>query len=537
MQRTRLIVGGAVGLALILVVMALGYGLLATRQAMGALQRLELPQAAASAEQALPIASSLNVITFRQIPDLRLWQTSLELISNLPQHLTALQAQTLDPTLAPTPPNLSVTLQQLQQDADQTWLLQYLFSTQLGAAQNALAQTQIIHDQLLTGRRQILIVLQNTHELRATGGFMGSYAIVTLNHGQLEHVEIQDIYVPDGQFIGFVTAPPGVQEYLSSGRGLRLPDANWWPDFPASAQQILTYFALGNESGLDGMVAVNLEVIEALLTVTGDVYVPDYQLTVTPENLADALRSQRDDFFPGSIAKQHILERVFNQVKFKLAELTPAQQRQLAQVIHQAIQHKQLQLYANDDQLQSLLNRYQASGQLDHQQADFYFLAVESNVGINKANRGVTRQLQLDLQPESSTITTTFTNTNLVPGIRRNATTRPDTSPHYANYQRWYVLPTASVTAIQIDNQPSPTWHEQIITTSTGQELKEIGVFIPVPAQSTVTAQLVLSHPPLPANPTLAIQKQSGLPDTLYRINLNQQTQEVVLNQDQVISF
>src|SRR5579859_7780532 len=91
---------------------------------------------------------------------------------------------------------------------------------------------------LLTNTHRYVILFQNSEELRATGGFMGSYALVELQNGRLTKLDIQDIYQPDGQFYGFVEAPPGVKDYLSSGKGLRLPDANWSPDFPTSAAAI-----------------------------------------------------------------------------------------------------------------------------------------------------------------------------------------------------------------------------------------------------------------------------------------------------------
>lgn len=124
---------------------------------------------------------------------------------------------------------------------------------------------------LMTGNHRLVVLLQNSDELRATGGFMGSYAVIELNEGVIHQLHVQDIYVPDGQFTGFVTAPPGAAEYLSSGKGLRLPDSNWYPDFPTSAQSVMQFFALGKETQIKTIVAINVEVVEELLNITGPI--------------------------------------------------------------------------------------------------------------------------------------------------------------------------------------------------------------------------------------------------------------------------
>lgn len=52
-----------------------------------------------------------------------------------------------------------------------------------------------------------LVLLQNNMELRATGGFIGSFALITFENGKLIDANVFDVYSADGQLKGYV-APP-----------------------------------------------------------------------------------------------------------------------------------------------------------------------------------------------------------------------------------------------------------------------------------------------------------------------------------------
>lgn len=536
-----------VGLLLITAAIWIGYGINQTIQAVNAFKTGELTAAAESAERALPIAHTVNRLTLGRVPDVRVWTSGLEILQQTPTMISTWQSSLdisqTNPISDSTTDTTSLTayFTTLQTVADQlpkTWLIQRIYPEQVRTANQMLSDISVLYQTTLTGKHTFLILFQNTHELRASGGFIGSYALVTLNNGRLGQIDVQDIYVPDGQYTGYVTAPAGVQEYLSSGRGLRLPDANWWPDFPASAQQVLAYFALGQESGLDGVIAINLEVAESLLTITGDVFIPDYQMTITAENVADALRSQRDEFFPGSITKQHLLASFFNQMKFKLANLPPSQQQKIFEIIPPLISQKHIQAYANDDQLQALLIKHEAAGLMTNEpEATDYVYLVESNVGINKANRGVSREVQLDIAESTSSLKLTLTNANPATTAATAQVERPDLSPHYVNYQRLYLPAEADVTSLSINQTQISQWHEDTITTYTGEHFKQVGFLVTVPAQTSSLVTIEWHHPQLSTPPTMMLQKQAGLPIAHYRLTYQGETRDTWLNQDTWLSF
>lgn len=83
-------------------------------------------------------------------------------------------------------------------------------------------------------KQTYLVLLQNNMELRPTGGFIGSFALLTFNKGQLLDFEVRDVYSTDGQLKGHVEPPTELKEHLGEA-GWYLRDSNWDPDFPTSA--------------------------------------------------------------------------------------------------------------------------------------------------------------------------------------------------------------------------------------------------------------------------------------------------------------
>ena len=117
--------------------------------------------------------------------------------------------------------------------------------------------------------KDYVVLLQNNTELRATGGFMGSYARLRFRNGTLQSTKFEDIYEPDGQLYGYVKPPAPLDKAFENG-SWKLRDSNWDPDFRVSAPQIAWFFSQGGEV-VDGLVALNLTTVLKVLDF-GDAY-------------------------------------------------------------------------------------------------------------------------------------------------------------------------------------------------------------------------------------------------------------------------
>ena len=94
-----------------------------------------------------------------------------------------------------------------------------------------------------------LILFQNNTELRPTGGFIGSYGLMTVKSGSMGSLSIHDVYEADGQLKAHVDPPMAFRDYMSQPNWF-LRDSNFDPDFALSAQQAEWF--LEKETGGEG---------------------------------------------------------------------------------------------------------------------------------------------------------------------------------------------------------------------------------------------------------------------------------------------
>lgn len=355
---------------------------------------------------------------------------------------------------------------------------------------------QIFSD-MLSGKHRWLVLLQNTDELRATGGFIGSFLDVSVEDGALS-ATVRDVYEVDGQFEGTTPAPPGVAEYLSEGKGLRLPNANWWPDFPTSATKILDFFALGNQQNIDGVIALNLTLVEDILRITGPVYLPDYEVIVTADTIHQVARADRSLFFPGSHQKPHFLQQLFNVLSFTISSGNAEMQQKIVTRVLAGLQQKDVQIFSPKPELQKVWKQLGVANELEvPPNADWAFLSLESNVGINKVNRYVTRTLDLVATDTTLQATVTIQNRYQDPEIG------------YIDYHRFYVPGNATLSSLTVDGKTTD-WTRESVTTPTGQVWSEFGFLVPVLAQQQ--KQIIATFQlPQPMPKTLFVIKQPGV--------------------------
>lgn len=393
----------------------------------------------------------------------------------------------------------------------------------LSKIENLVPHMQAIHEiasHMGVGTHRYLVIFQNSDELRATGGFTGSYAVISIVDGVVQPIVIEDIYDADGQFTGKIPAPNGVAQYLSSDNGLRLPDANWDPHFPTSAKQILQFFALGERDNFEGVIALTDTYFEDLLAVIGPIWLPDYQLTVTPENLTSVLRTDRDDFFAGSIQKKHLLGQFQNQVVIALSQNENAF-LQLMTITTKHMNQKNILAYSSHEELQMLFTKLGIDGGVFIHDAASSLAFVESNVGINKANQHINRELSLTSSGSSLTANYRITNTNKPPLTTELSnlveTQTPITTPKnqakhlsYVNYQRVLYPAEWDITSLSVSGAEAVEQNSTTRVISPGKELTETGFLVVVPEQHETLVTITFNTKKPVAGTTLELYKQPG---------------------------
>ena len=384
------------------------------------------------------------------------------------------------------------------------------------------------------------ILLQNNMELRPTGGFMGSYVQLTFNQGQMVGIEAQDIYVPDGAITGHVNPPEPIQKAFKQG-WWRLRDSNWDPDFPTAVQAIRWFFEKGGVDVGQGVIAINLEVVEDILNHLGSIELTDYNQQITSDNLyAVAQYEAERDFFAGSTQKRDFLQSLINSIFYQNQSISFDQLHQIISSINQHLTQKNIQINVNNPQIQSVIEQKHWDGKLvfktqDNTTNDFFF-SVDANLGANKANccieKVVTQTVKEDPDDYQISSTITYTNHSPVP------TPKPPKywGGDYENYTRIILPSNAELTHIQVSNNDQIK-REISITNRDHLNLTEYGFFVLVPHNETVVVDLEHIIPKKQSSLTYqnSILRQSGIAPYTHTVDFitPQQILTKVLSMDQ----
>lgn len=120
-------------------------------------------------------------------------------------------------------------------------------------------------------KKTYLILFQNDKERRATGGFLTSYAIFTVQKGKIEKEVSDDIYNLDNSISSHPRAPDEILTYHKGVNQFNLRDSNLSPDLVESIKLFNSlYEDSPQEIDYDGIIAVDSTVLVDMLTVFGD---------------------------------------------------------------------------------------------------------------------------------------------------------------------------------------------------------------------------------------------------------------------------
>ena len=139
------------------------------------------------------------------------------------------------------------------------------------------------------GPRTYLILAQNNHELRGTGGFISAAGTVRLDAGRIADLKLSDSYAVDN-FAQPHPAPPRPLAEQMGTQLLTLRDSNWSPDFPESAQVARALFLQDQGVATDGAIALDLEAVRLLVAALEPLQVAGVGQPVTGDNVIEWMK-------------------------------------------------------------------------------------------------------------------------------------------------------------------------------------------------------------------------------------------------------
>lgn len=346
----------------------------------------------------------------------------------------------------------------------------------------------------LIDNKTYLVLLQNNHELRASGGFMGSYVKLKFGNQVLKSLEVKDIYQPDGQVPaqGYVEPPAAIKEAFPYG-SWKLRDSNWDVDFSVAGEQVAWFFGQGGEKA-DGLIAVNLSLISRWLEILDGVKVFTYDQKVTSKNLASLaqryaeINHEKRDFL-GAVGTA-----LWERSKFA----NPIELIKLSSLIYKELQNKQILVWVSDKDLEKEIINRGWGGDLGSYMGNYLYF-VESNLGANKANCCISRQVTQRIDNRNETLEIKYKNNNEFKDPKPPIFWGGD----YHNYLR-IVLPAVA----QVKD--ADKYDIEI-----RDKFKIVGWWVLVPAGQEVTTKLEYD---LPISKQILVKRQPGIDNFPYKL-------------------
>ena len=405
------------------------------------------------------------------------------------------------------------------------------------------------------GPQRYLILAQNEDEMRATGGFITGAGVVTVQEGRITDLDFRDANNVDNWRDKPYAFPP--QPFYDFMRlelfGFR--DANFWPEFPVSAEKAMQLYEYGLDAPpFDGVIAIDQEFLRILVDATGPVPIPGTDQRISADNVLQTLRQARD-IQEGQEIQEWVRDRkaflggfaaaIQAKIEMDLGSIDPLK---LATNLVGAAEDRHLSIYMRDPQLGAVLAANGWDGSLPQAPPGDFLMAVDTNMGYNKANIFIERALDytVTLTPQSQAhLTVTYRHTGQTTGepcyqgvdqeFEEAAEYLAIADQCYWNYLRVYTPAGSTLLDSSRHTVPGETLYSETTWDSAGQTIEDIpwlttfANFLLVPQGEEVITTFTYQLPtgvivPLASGESLYqldIRKQPGMKDEIARITVN----------------
>ena len=263
-----------------------------------------------------------------------------------------------------------------------------------------------------TGEKRYMIIMQNDKEIRATGGFWTNYATFKINNALLSSdFSSKDMYSIDltldliDAVHTFPAAPAAYQQYLKVER-MYARDANISPDYPTAIDQFMYFYKLAMPLApaeikpIDGIIAIDTQVIKELMEITGPVTVNG--VTYTSENVVLELETIASLALREQVGRKKVLGDLMEAMLINVFESDKNLWSKLVDKAVDLSTRKHIIGYTFDPEAQALLEEYNLAGRIiDPVEGDYSFV-VSTNLGGDKTNWFVKKEVEHILSKEGN---------------------------------------------------------------------------------------------------------------------------------------
>ena len=280
---------------------------------------------------------------------------------------------------------------------------------------------------------RLLLVAQDSLELRPTGGYIGSYGVLHFSGGtvRLERYEAtEDLPPPQPP----LTPPRELAGFLPGHWGLS--NANWWPDFPTSAAVARELYKRQGGGEVGGVLAITEYATARMVGAVGPLKLPGYAQPVVEDGFDRRALFEVELKRPLDQPRKRFLielaDVLFDRMFHLPADRVPA----LADAVARSVGAGDLQLWFSDPVRQQQLAGTVIAGSLPQASSDFLML-VDANLTASKANLGLTKQVHYRVRRQGGQLVAHLE-------VRvRNDEPQSGINPLYNGLLRVYVPPRA----------------------------------------------------------------------------------------------
>jgi hypothetical protein len=315
---------------------------------------------------------------------LKLIQDSIPDLEIASQYLVVLENATVSIDKTGLPVTLRTILDRLDQE--------------LPDLRSGLLVAQMLPEALgMDGRRSYLILAQNSDELRATGGFISGAGLVVLEGGRFISIEFENANgIDDWRNKPYGDPPRPFREFMGMDIFL-FRDANFWPDFPTSAEMAMDLYIYGKGVGVDGAIAIDQQFVQSLLGAIGPLYVLGLDRTINENNVLPELQNEwgpTNDQIDWITQRKAFMGPLANSFRFKMeSDLPNLDFLAIAKALSETVREGHFQFYSRDPKHATLLAKAGWDGRQNTKSAQDFVQIIDTNMGFNKVNAVVDREV------------------------------------------------------------------------------------------------------------------------------------------------
>lgn len=232
------------------------------------------------------------------------------------------------------------------------------------------------------------VFFENSGEIRATGGFPGSLAILTGNQGILSSI-FSDIYAFSWKLTEVLPSPPGFERLTDR---LQLQDANYFFHFPLSADMLRELLQKSDGPTAETIIVVTDDLFREILSETGPLPLPGTEEALTAENASLLLSFFVEAKAFGQHTPKDGMAELFPQLLERVSALPP---EKLFSLFQKAIHRKWILVNSTVPDIQRASEQLGISGELPQENTGDFLAVVSANVGGNKSDHFLQEDIAL----------------------------------------------------------------------------------------------------------------------------------------------